>query len=299
MIGSVELITPAIARAMLSKNARNRPITKTLVRRYADDMRADRWNTNGQGIIFTPEGDLLDGQHRLEALIEADVSLEMFVVRGVPQERFETMDSGRARTVGDVLGAQNYPNSNALAAIARLSWNYVAGASIGYGPGKAALIAFVHRYPYLQDITSKLASARPPLPNSPLGAVLFLANAGHQRLEGQADDFIEGVKTGENLTKCDPRLTLREWFFDSRRRERNGVIATETSFAAIARAWNAFAQNRELSIIKQLYGPSRRTLPIYDWDPEHFSGVEDVAAKMAAVQEANLAQSPTRGRGAA
>jgi hypothetical protein len=299
MIGSVELITPAIAKAMLCKNARNRPITKSLVRRYAEDMRAGRWNTNGQGIIFTPEGDLLDGQHRLEAIVESGVSLEMFVVRGVPVERFETMDSGRARTVGDVLGAQDYPNSSQLAAIARLSWNYVAGASISYGPGKAALISFVHSYPYLSEITNKLASARPPLPNSPLGAVLFLANAGHRRLEGQADDFLEGIKTGENLTKCDPRLTLREWFFAARTRERNGVISTDTAFAAIARAWNAFAQGRELSVLKQLYGPSRRTLPIYDWEPDHFNGVEDVSAKMQAIQEANLALGPSRSRGAA
>ena len=298
MIGSVELITPAIARAMLAKNARNRPITKTLVRRYAEDMRANRWNTNGQGIIFTPEGDLLDGQHRLEALIEANVAVEMFVVRGVPQERFETMDSGRARTVGDVLGAQNYPNSNQLAAIARLSWNYVAGASIGYGPGKAALVSFVHRYPYLGEVTAQISSARPPIPNSPLGAVLFLANAGHQRLETQASDFLEGLKTGENLTKCDPRLTLREWFYQQRSRER-GNVGTEIAFAAVARAWNAFAQGRELSFIKQLYGPNRRTLPIYDWDPDHFNGVEDVAAKMAAVQETNLAHAPNRAHGAA
>lgn len=293
MIGSVETITPAIAKAMLSKNAQNRPITNSLVRRYADEMRAGRWNTNGQGIIFTPEGDLLDGQHRLHALVEAGVTVDMFVVRGVPSERFETMDSGRARTVGDVLGAQNYANSNQLAAIARLSWNYIAGASIGYGPSKSALVGFVHRYPYIVDVTSMIASSRAPIPNSPLGAILFLANAGHRRLESQAQDFLEGLKTGENLTKCDPRLTLREWFYAQKVRER-GNVGTEIAFAATARAWNAFAQGRELSMIKQLYGPNRRTLPIYDWDPDHFTGVEDVAAKMAAVQEANLSQAPAR-----
>ena len=40
MIGSVELITPAKAEAMLARNAANRPITTSLVRRYAAEMRA-------------------------------------------------------------------------------------------------------------------------------------------------------------------------------------------------------------------------------------------------------------------
>ena len=37
------------------------------------------------------------------------------MVRGVPAARFETMDSGRARTTGDVLGAQGFKNANNLA----------------------------------------------------------------------------------------------------------------------------------------------------------------------------------------
>lgn len=293
MIGSVEKITPKAAEAMLAQNGSNRPITPSLVRRYGDEMRAGRWNTNGQGIIFSPEGQLLDGQHRLKAIIESGMTVEMFVVRGVPAERFETMDSGRARTVGDVLGAQSYKNANNLAAIARLSWNYVAGASMGYGPTKSALVQFVHKYPYLSDVTQQIVAARLPIPASPTGAVLFIANAGHERYATQALDFLDGLRTGENLTRGDPRLTLREWFYAQRARER-GAVGTEVAFAATARAWNAFCHGRELAIIKQLYGPNRRTLPIYDFDPDYFTGVEDVAAKMQAIQEANLARGPSR-----
>lgn len=292
MIGSVELITPAIAQAMLAKAAQNRPVTASLIRRYSEEMRRGRWNTNGQGIIFDPDGNLLDGQHRLRALIEAEMSVEMFVVRGVPAERFETMDSGRARTTGDVLGAEGYTNANNVAAIARLSWNYVAGASISYGPSKIALLNFVHAHPYLVEVTTKVKAARAPIPLSPLGAVLFLANAGHQRLEGQADDFLEGLRTGANLTKSDPRLTLRDWFFQQASKTRT-TVAVDAAFAAVARSWNAFAQGRELAIIKNLYGPNRRSLVIYDWDPDHFSGVDDMQAKIVDTAMANLSKAPS------
>jgi hypothetical protein len=32
-------------------------------------MKAGLWNNNGQGIVLTPEGKLLDGQHRMAAVI--------------------------------------------------------------------------------------------------------------------------------------------------------------------------------------------------------------------------------------
>lgn len=250
-------------------------------------MAAGRWNTNGQGVIFSPDGDLLDGQHRLRAVVEAGVTVEMFVVRGVPKERFETMDTGRARTVGDVLGAQSYTNANNLAAIARLAWNYVAGASINYGPSKSALVAFVHANPFLQDITNKVVGARAPLPASPLGSILFLGNAGSQSLLSEAEAFLEGIRTGENLKHGDARLTLREWFYAERARDR-GTVGADSAFAAIARSWNAFARGDDLKIIKKISNPNRANLPIFGFSPEHFSGVEDVAARKVAVAEANL-----------
>lgn len=291
MVGLAEIITPAVAQAMLANNPTNRPLTQGLVKRYAEEMKQGRWFNNGQGLIFSPEGELLNGQHRLRALIEANVTLPMFVVRGVPRERFETMDTGRARSLGDILGAQNYENPAQLAAMARVTWNYIAGASLSYNPVKSLLLAFVHRYPYLRDVTAKVAACKPPIPNAPLAAVIFLGNAGHQKFDGAIDEFLEGIKTGQNLAKGDPRLTLRDYLFGAGRNAR-GVVNSEHAFGATARAWNAWAADRELTVIRAARYPNRRTLPIYDFDSDHFSGIEDIPAKVSAIQEANLSRSP-------
>ena len=193
-----------------------------------------------------------------------------------------------------MLGAQGFKNANNLAAIARLSWNYAAGAGVSFSAHKPTLIAFVHAHPYLTEITARMVTAKSTLlPASPLGAVLFIANEGHYRLERQASEFFQGVTTGENLTKGDPRLALRSWFYQQQARAR-GAIGTELAFVAAARAWNAFAHDRELTVIKPIFSPSRRNLPIFDWEAEGFTDVEDLAARSTATALANLSKAPNR-----
>ncbi|KAF7277615.1 hypothetical protein GWI33_002970, partial [Rhynchophorus ferrugineus] len=79
----VETITPDLARQYLAFNTHNRNVRSYRVKGYAADMRDGRWTLNGEAIKFSADGTLLDGQHRLQAVIEADVAVQMLVVRGV------------------------------------------------------------------------------------------------------------------------------------------------------------------------------------------------------------------------
>ena len=83
---AVEKITPAIATEYLRANKSNfRKLNRTVVNRYADDMRAGRWELNGEAIVFDNNGILKNGQHRLAAIIASNMTVEMTVVRGVDQ----------------------------------------------------------------------------------------------------------------------------------------------------------------------------------------------------------------------
>ena len=65
------LITPKLAKELLLKNNSNRRITKSFVTTYANDMREGRWKGNtAEFIKIADDGDILDGQHRLLAIIE-------------------------------------------------------------------------------------------------------------------------------------------------------------------------------------------------------------------------------------
>ena len=74
------LVTPEMARRWLDSNTRSnrRPSAKT-VDAYAREMAAGRWLVTHQGIAFNQAGELVDGQHRLLAIIEADVNVLMMV----------------------------------------------------------------------------------------------------------------------------------------------------------------------------------------------------------------------------
>lgn len=65
-------ITPELARQLLSNNKINRKIKPTIVERYAEQMEAGEWKFTGDTIKVDGEGMLLDGQHRLLAIIKCN-----------------------------------------------------------------------------------------------------------------------------------------------------------------------------------------------------------------------------------
>jgi len=87
-------ITPSQAFAWLEGNTHNRPLDQAHVERLARDMKAGRWRLTHQGIAFDTTGLLVDGQHRLWAVIEADVTVPMRVFFNEPPESRHVLDTG-------------------------------------------------------------------------------------------------------------------------------------------------------------------------------------------------------------
>lgn len=94
-----EAITPAIAREYLGKNFNNRALRQRRVAMYAEQMRYGNWSLTHNGIAFDETGNLLDGQHRLAAVIKANTTVKMMVARGVA--RTGNIDNGLCRSTID------------------------------------------------------------------------------------------------------------------------------------------------------------------------------------------------------
>ena len=104
MQSKVVMVDPALAASWLAKNAQdNRPMRKTTVANYADQMQAGQWKLTHQGVAFDMNDVLIDGQHRLAAIVKANVIVPMMVTVNVPALSFESLDCGIKRTVGDRL----------------------------------------------------------------------------------------------------------------------------------------------------------------------------------------------------
>lgn len=103
---TIVTITPQLAREWLASNiANNRNINHTRVAAYARTMASNGWNLTHQGIAFDEFGKLIDGQHRLLAIIRADKPVTMMVTRGVPHKNgeFLCIDLGYRRSDSNLL----------------------------------------------------------------------------------------------------------------------------------------------------------------------------------------------------
>lgn len=254
---SVEMVTPDRAVEMLKFNTRNRPVKPHAVNRYASDMRNGRWQYNGQDIVFSDDGVLLDGQHRLLAVVAADMAVPIGIKRGLPAEVFATIDAGTPRGAGDILAMCNVLNYNAVAAIARMAVLFSASRSINEQVSRTEVTEFVLSEPSLQDALNAAKRAKAVVNTTSTAAVLFLANKAGLYAD-EIDEFVTGVASGANLELGDPRLALRTWSINERSKNR-GIINPVACFSAVARAWTAFATNEELRLIKIMRQPHRST----------------------------------------
>jgi hypothetical protein len=90
-------VTPALAASCLDKNENNRPVNWNYVSQLARDMVAGRFAVAHQGIAFDTNGKLIDGQHRLWAIIEADVPVRSRVFYNEPAENLVHIDGNCPR----------------------------------------------------------------------------------------------------------------------------------------------------------------------------------------------------------
>lgn len=96
-------ITPELAKEWLATVPEfQRKVRQHVVDRYASDMEAGAWHSTHQGIAFDTNGRLIDGQHRLAAIVKYGLPILMVVFTNVPERAFENVDIGFGRTNADV-----------------------------------------------------------------------------------------------------------------------------------------------------------------------------------------------------
>lgn len=100
-------VTPQMAMAWLESNSHNRDLSQGQVNKYARDMLMGRWRITHQGIAIADNGTVMDGQHRLWAVIESKCTIIMQVTTGLPIETQEAIDGGLPRTARDVVALRD------------------------------------------------------------------------------------------------------------------------------------------------------------------------------------------------
>jgi hypothetical protein len=113
------IITPELAQEWLDRGGTNRKITRRCIEAMTATIQRGEWRLTGEAIKLDHEGRVRDGQNRLHAIVEAGIPVQSVVARGVSEDAFDVMDTGRSRNAADVLHIHGYPSQNVLAAAAR------------------------------------------------------------------------------------------------------------------------------------------------------------------------------------
>jgi len=116
-----EEITPQKAQEYLAMNKNNRHLMPKVVDSYAKDLKEGKWIIGTSTICFDINGNLIDGQHRLSAIIKAGIPVRMEVKRNLSEDAFKAMDIGKVRLAKDmfsIAGVSNYQNLSSVIKLA-------------------------------------------------------------------------------------------------------------------------------------------------------------------------------------
>lgn len=99
----IETITPTMAEEYLTHNLKNRPCSERIVSDYVNRMKAGEWMLSPDAIAFDYNGNLINGQHRLKAVVKSGVECQFYVGRNCQPAVFVVTDEGKKRSAGDTL----------------------------------------------------------------------------------------------------------------------------------------------------------------------------------------------------
>jgi hypothetical protein len=229
-----------------------------------------------QGIAFSWDGYLLDGQHRLAACLISGISYRPQLSQLVPWDAFTAMDSGRGRTADQFI---DLPHPNLCAAAAKYILPVIKGEEARTYYDKRAtkqeVLDLVYGWgifegPWMAEVQSAARAAN--IPNTPLAASVAMAlAAGGDAATDQVQQFLNGLRKNfaadpRNYITIgnaglDPRWVLRGAFSEGSSGKKRTFSSDETygNVGVIRRCVQVWMDQEEFTGTQRT--PTSRDLP--------------------------------------
>lgn len=242
---SYEVIDAEKARRYLEDSGKNRPITSYRVKQLKEDIKSGDWGLIHQGIAFNEYNQLIDGQHRLTAIVEAGVAIGMFVFRGIPQSSFGLMDQHKVRNAPDLHALLGGDYSKSVMPIARAMYLGLGKRGrVKSGRSSQLMAEFALKY---ADIINPIYDhlKKVPFYSGPIAAAFANAAAVYgldsviPSLERLRDQLFDATD--------DPMMKLNDYMLRSGiRGPRNATVRPVVKYAYAVSAVRAAVENRPL-----------------------------------------------------
>ena len=229
MTARIVLVSPEVALEWLKRNDANRPFTRGTARALAAEMERGYWQENGESIVFDTFGVLVDGQHRLQAVLNSGYEYLVPVVTGVQAAARPTVDTGVKRSAANNLQMADEPYASLLAATLLLWRGYQAkNVRQMTHPASVApedrvsiprILEYLEEWPGLREAARESFALRPAGPGRSLvpsseAAMIWFAIVQSGASRERANEFLGSVLTGYDLAANSPIIGLRRRLID-------------------------------------------------------------------------------------
>jgi hypothetical protein len=247
------LVTPQIAEHWLESNVLNRQVRKSRVRTYARDMAAGKWQFNTQGITFATDGTLIDGQHRLKAVVESGASVLMVVWFNVPPTTRDVIDLVGPRNLSDIGNLTKLQAAVSMAMMRGLGGH---GTTITM----TERVSFFRRFASeIDGVISRFSTFRRGITQANVLAAIARASLHLSRED--VEQFCDVLQTG--MPSSNPRdatvIRLRDRLLQAS--HPGGTTAAKEIYGVTSSALRAFGEGRSIS---KLYPVSADPFPLPD-----------------------------------
>ena len=243
-------VSPEVAEGWLGATTYpNRPLRPGTIEAYAADMLSGDWRQNGETIKFNSDGGLLDGQHRLRAIVQSGTTQRMLAVFGLPGNTFETVDTGTRRTFGQTLKHRDERSYNALAAVTRRCYLWDRGMrgfrlqNPGVQPTHIQMLTWLKKNSGVRESVQLTESTRrqfKPIPASILGMCHWVISRDVADAEEDCEYFFARLGDGADLGRDHAVYVLRKRASDLYGGETRTSTGQLTAY--VIKAWNAFRE---------------------------------------------------------
>ena len=259
---TVVTLTPEEATRLLECNTLNRPLNELHVKRIANQIISGKWQFNGDSIKLSDDNQVLDGQHRLWAVVEAQLPIQTVIVKGIKREAFSTIDTLRKpRSGADVLalnGATGYRQYLSAALQWLLRWQR--GTLETYRAPANRIensdieLAF-HENPGMARAIERVCGLRGLASPSLVGFFYYILTNRSPEL---AERMVFTLENPAGISMNDPFFRLRLYFTSDTIKKKDSIM----TIALMIKAANAAFQGKEIKHLKwQNQGLNPEALP--------------------------------------
>ena len=276
IVAEVIKLNPSFANFLLHRNFGNRDISNSELKNAVDAIKLKNWKLNGQPIIISKTMRLLDGQHRLIAIIQSNTTIEILVVWNIEDDTFDTIDSGKKRSNADVLVCSGIPSRIArpLAVCTKHELSYRKNGLISGTHFFSRSIKSTHIYDEVMKndklreavefiLTFKVGML--PMQAGGLAFLIYRFSCFHQEMSRKwMTDFIQGSDLAQN----DARLWVRNRIISDKTFNRNQDIVIKMSY--IIKAWHSQCYGRELKTSYAIFRDPKRHMKLISTDVDNW-----------------------------